>query len=45
MRFKNFEGKSERKSPKRMISISGLRLLQMVSEPDAGQCASEEVEP
>ena len=45
MHFKNLEGKPERKNPKRIISsCSGLGLLQMVSEPDTGHCASEEVE-
>ena len=38
--------KSERESSKRTISASSrLRLLQMVSEPDIGRCASKEVEP
>ena len=46
MRFKNLEGKPEKESPKRTISASdALRLLQMVSEPDTGRCASEEAEP
>ena len=45
-RFKNREGKLGRKNPKRTISTSGgLRPLQIVSEPDTGRCASEEVEP
>ena len=45
MRFKNLEGKPERKSPKRTISASGgLGLLQMVSEPDTERCASKEAE-
>ena len=43
MRFKNLEGKSERESPKRIISASGgLRPLQMISEPDTERCASKE---
>ena len=38
--FKNLEEKPERKSTKRTISTSGgLGLVQMVSEPDIGQCA------
>ena len=46
MHFKNLEGKLEKESPKRTIFASGgLELLQMVSEPDTRQCASEEVEP
>ena len=45
MCFKNLEGKLERESPKRIISASnGFWLFQMVSEPDIGQCASEEAE-
>ena len=45
-RFKNIERKSERESPKRSISASGeLGLLQIVSESDTEQCASEEAEP
>ena len=45
-RFKNLEGKPERESPKRTISTSsGLRLLQMVSEPDTGQCANKDAGP
>ena len=45
-RFKNFEGKPKRESPKRIISASGgLGPLQMVSEPDTGQCASKGTEP
>ena len=44
-RFKNFEGKSERENPERIISADGgLGLLQMVSEPDTGRCASEDIE-
>ena len=43
MRFKNIEGKPERESPKRTIfACGGLGLLQMVSEPDTGRCASED---
>ena len=43
MCFKNLEEKPEKESPKRIISASGeLGLLQMVSEPDTGQCASED---
>ena len=39
-------GKLERASSKRTISTGGgLGLLQMVSEPDTGRCASEETEP
>ena len=46
MRFKNLEGKPERKNPKKTIFASGgLGLLQMVSEPDIGRCASKDVEP
>ena len=42
-RFKNLERKPERENPKRTISASGgPRLLQMVSEPDTGRCASED---
>ena len=42
-RFKNLEGKLGRESPKRTISTcAGLGLLQMVSEPDVGRCASED---
>ncbi|KAG7011668.1 CDPK-related protein kinase, partial [Cucurbita argyrosperma subsp. argyrosperma] len=45
-RFKNLEGKLESKSPKRKIfASSGFGPLQMVLEPDTGQCASEEAEP
>ena len=45
MRFKILEGKPERESPKRTISVSsGHGRIQMVSEPDIGQCASEEAE-
>ena len=44
--FKNLEGKLERKSLKRTISVSGrLELLQMVSEPDTGRCANENARP
>ena len=44
--FKNLEGKPERKSPKRTISVSGgLGMLQMVSEPVIGRCVSEDVGP
>ena len=46
MRFKNLEEKPERKIPKRTISTSGgLGLLQMVSKPDIGRCASEDARP
>ena len=46
MRFKNLEGKPERKSPKRTVSAnSGLGSLQMVLELDARLCTSEEAEP
>ena len=46
MCFKNLEGKPERESLKRPISAgSGLKLLQMVLEPDTGRCVSEETEP
>ena len=46
MRFKNFEGKPERENPKKTIfAIGRFGPLQMVSEPDTRQCASEEVEP
>ena len=45
-RLKNIEGKPERESPKRTISVSdGLGALQMVSEPNTGRCASEEADP
>ena len=45
MRFKNLEGIPEGESPKRTIfADSRLGLLQMISEPDIGGCASEEVE-
>ena len=41
--FKNLEGKSVRESLKRTISASDrLGLLQMISEPDTGRCASED---
>ena len=44
--FKNLEGKPERESPKRTISANGgLGLLQLVSEPDTGRCASKEAKP
>ena len=46
MRLKNFEGKRQMESPKRTISTNGgLRPLQMVSEPNTGQCTSEETKP
>ena len=46
MHFKNLKGNSERENPKKIISVSsGLGLLQMVSELDIGQYASEEAEP
>ena len=46
MRFKNFEGKPERESPKRTISASGgFGLLQMILELDIGQCVNEDVGP
>ena len=46
MRFKNLEGKLEMENRKRTIFVSGgLGLLQMVSEPDIWQCASEEARP
>ena len=39
-------GKPGREIPKKTISASsGLRLLQMVLEPDIGQCVSEEDGP
>ena len=45
MCFKNLEGKSERKSPKKTIFVSGgLGLLQMVSESDIRRCVNEETE-
>ncbi|KAG7030901.1 Bifunctional riboflavin biosynthesis protein RIBA 1, chloroplastic [Cucurbita argyrosperma subsp. argyrosperma] len=45
-RFKNLEGKSERKSSKRTIFVSGgLELLQMVSDLDTGRCTSEDAGP
>ena len=38
--------KTLRKSPKRIISASdGFGPLQMISEPDTGQCANKEPEP
>ena len=38
--------KTLRESPKRIIPTSGgLRLLQMVSEPDTGRCASKDAGP
>ena len=41
MRFKTL-----RESPKRTISVNGgLELLQMVLDPDTGQCASEDARP
>ena len=44
--FKNLEGKPKRGSTNGTISASGgLKLLQMVAEPNIGQCASEETEP
>ena len=46
MRFKNIEGKLERESSKKTISTSGgLLLLQMLSEPNIGRCASEGADP
>ena len=46
MRFKNFERKPKRKSQKRTIFAKcGLGLLQIVSEPKTGSCASKEAEP
>ena len=46
VRFKNLEGKSERESPKRTISVSGgIEMLQMVLEPDTRRCASEDAGP
>ena len=46
MRSKNFEGKPERKNPKRIISASGgIGRLQMVSESNIRRCTNEEVEP
>ena len=39
-------GKIIRENPKRTISTNGeLRLLQMVSEPDTGWCASKDARP
>ena len=44
MRFKDLESKPERENLKSTIStISRLRRLQMVSEPDIRWCASEDV--
>ena len=44
--FKNLEVKPERESPKRTVFAScGSGLLQMVSESNTGQCASEDVGP
>ena len=44
--FKKLERKPERDSPKRTISVrGGLGLLQIVSEPDTGRCASEDAGP
>ena len=46
MRFKNFEGKLERKSSNRIISVSGgLGPLQIVSKPNTERCASKDSEP
>ena len=46
MCFKNLEGKLERKSSKRTISPrGGLGLLQIILEPDNGQCASKNTGP
>ena len=46
MRFKILEGKPERENPKRTISASGGDgLLQMVSKPNTGRCASKDVGP
>ena len=43
-RSKTLKGSPLRESPKRTISTrGGLRLLQMVSEPDIGWCAREDV--
>ena len=42
-RFKNLEGKPERKSPKRTISASGgFESLQMISKPDTERYVNEE---
>ena len=44
--FENLERKLGRESPKSTIFASGgLGLLQMLSEPDIGLCASEEAKP
>ena len=46
MRFRNLEGKPEKKSSKRTISASSeFGSLQMVSEPGTGRYASKEAEP
>ena len=46
MSFKDFEKNPEGESPKRTISVNGgLGLLQMVSEPNTEQCASEDAGP
>ena len=46
MRFKTVRLTTIRNQPKRTISTSGgLRLLQMVSEPDTERCASEDASP
>ena len=45
-RFKNLEGKPERKNPKgAMFASGGLGLLQIVSESDIGRYANEEARP
>ena len=44
MRFKNLEGKPLKKKPKEDNIYYGEHgLIQMVSEPDTGQCANEDV--
>ena len=46
MCFKNFERKSKRESPKRILSASdGLERLEMVLEANTGHCVSEDVGP
>ena len=46
MHFKSIERNPERERLKRTICASGgFELLQMVSKPNTGQCASEDAEP
>ena len=44
--LKTLRGSRKRESSKRTLSTSGgLRLLQMISEPDTGRYANEEAKP